>query len=355
MAGHEHWDFFGKLPKENVDLNRMCIWEYARECKPLVQAVDKLRTMVGSVFRIGDDEECARETYRRVRKRGAVEAEDLAALCISRRSRKFRQLAPAEKRHVDSIKYFFEHWPVLEDRIRAIVPRFNWRFLCSPGFPAKPWLLGQSECGDLSSESLFLEPAIPVGGKIIREVRHGKKTRNKSIRRLPRIHRIQFGVSGKRIVDIARFEDEIAEIAGTVEGDSHAQCFIIPNDYFLLYDAELLAASLREQCHLLDRRRLTLNNEVTSQFERTNCSAYLRALGMMRLFHEFDEGERNHQLNCLSERKRIQSIAPAKWKKIFAMIKGADGVEARRTATKVLRRLFRVSAGELPISYKPHH
>jgi hypothetical protein len=351
MTGREHWDFFGELPQKGAELNRMCIWEYARECRPLIQAVDKLRTMVGSVLRIGDDEECARETYQRVLNKGATDAEDIPAIVMSRRSKKFRQLSPAEKKRVESLKHLSENWPKLVESIGAIVPRFNWRFLCSPGFPSKPWLLARLECGSLASDSLFPEPAIPAGGKFTVKVKYGKKKRGKIIRRLPKVYSIELAVSPKSIVDLFHFEQEIVEIAGAEEEEKRVHCFVIPDDDFLLYDSELLAAALRKQCHRLDRRRLMLTDNATMRFGRTNCSAYLRALGMMRLFHDYDAEERYDKLDWLQSRRRVQSITPAKWKEILDMISRADRTEARRTATEVLGGLFCVDEGERPVSY----
>ena len=127
------WNWFSKLPRRekgkklprNVEdeLVRMCVWEYARECGPLIEAISK---------------------YRQTARAG-------------RRSRK----------QADE----------LVQTIDEIAGRFNWRFLCSPDFPSKAWLdLGPGQ-RTKQIDFPFVERAAvrPKLGTI--EVEHGKGKR----------------------------------------------------------------------------------------------------------------------------------------------------------------------------------
>ncbi len=358
------WNFFSALPNDEAELNRRCVWEYARECLPLVQRIRKLRMIVGNLMGIGDEGECARKTFRLVWARdGFTRIDDVGVLAKSG-SKTYRELSAVAQRRNQSLQDFITRWTDLIDQISDITPRFDWRFFCSTAFPDKNWkVAAKMSVDDGQAGVLFRRTAWPSTGTFEVRVPHGKKrTRTKQVRRMPKLYRLEVEV-GKPlvwgnpteagIIDLKIFEQDIIEIAQaqreSVGGRAH--CFVVPDEYFDLHDPADLAAAFRSQCYLLDRRRPIANDVFWGQFGRVSCEAYLRSLGMMRLFHQCDRAERDEFLAALQKRKRPQSVAPKLWAKIQHFVGRADHSEARRAAKEILQKIFRVPPATKPISY----
>ena len=135
------WNWFAKFPHRETgkklprsaedELIRMCVWEYARECRPLVEAISKYRDTV------------------RIGQRAREEADELVQV------------------------------------IERMAGRFNWRFLCSPDFPDKAWLDLSSRRSNAYADFPFAERASIRPTDVTIEVKHGKRTRPQKVDWLP--------------------------------------------------------------------------------------------------------------------------------------------------------------------------
>ena len=296
------WNFFGALPSNLNELIRMCVWEYARECRPLIDAIAKFKA-------IPEPPRASRTRLARFNREQQ------------------RLLAPINK----------------------IAGRFDWGFLCARDFPSKPWLSRSARSSPQARDSLFTETKVLQPTDPYVEVKHGKKTRKQKVEWRPFPPRFFGDVSdcfenGNREV-FDRLDQFVASVMAEQFdlGCNSFHCLVIPDSFFEIVEPDVLAAAIKHMCRCLDRRQLAPDADRTAPtLKRPNYEAFLRWLGIMRFYHLFDSEKRQQILDHLRK-------TPAKLN-VYTSLAGANHAEARNRATRSFKRIFKVPPDCLPLS-----
>ncbi len=294
---------------------KICLWEYARECGPLITQIRSFKDTVAGHYGLSDEQEIAFEAYAWApgRKYGGLP------------SRRFKQ--GIDPQMVPFVEKVIHHC----DAINQIAGRFNWGLFCSHEFPAMPWLEEGSRCP-------------------IRRVHEIWRSRGHSPH-LPRLGRVAGDLQQMFGEDLSqRGEDFVNEIAEFVRSQfpdevaSRFHAFIIPADYFELYSTGDIADALKKQLVLLDRRKLKPNSDIIEQRHRDQAWVWLQQLGIMRLLHGYSPDELREVVNPLSDEDR--KTMKVRGKDLRRMREDRDG------ARKAFRFLFNLLAPELPLNWR---
>ena len=122
-----HYDFTG-LSNSDPKIHEICAWEYARECKSLIAAMQEFKARVSKVS-------------------GVIEPERLAlrAYSFTPGARYVEIFETSAENHLLNDGWVAE----IEEAASAItriVPRLDWGLFCSHEFPERPWLKPGSTC-----------------------------------------------------------------------------------------------------------------------------------------------------------------------------------------------------------------
>ena len=58
--------------KKDPDAPKVCLWEYGRECGPLIELAREFKEIIASEFRLDDEIEIARLAYRCLRRKNRL-------------------------------------------------------------------------------------------------------------------------------------------------------------------------------------------------------------------------------------------------------------------------------------------
>ena len=175
-----------KLRKSASDeLMQMCVWEYARECQPLREAIQGLHDLVGDLLDLRTKAKCAPVTLEAIKTGKILAKPNHPGVPAGPGSKKYRAQPKAIQIRARPYRDFVEKRKRLLKVVEAIVGRFNWHFLCSPEFPGRPWVDPNSNCEIKRSETLFLDRTgvYPKPTEVM--VRHGRGRRRGVRRELP--------------------------------------------------------------------------------------------------------------------------------------------------------------------------
>lgn len=340
----------------NEELMQMCIWEYARECQPLRDAISGLHDAVGNLLLLGTMEQCAPETLK------AIETGKIPLIPLHRGvltvpgSKQFRAQTKATR--AQSYRDFEEKWKKHLKAAEAIARDFNWHFLCSPEFPGRPWIDPGSTCRIKKSTGLFLDRAglYPKPTEVM--VQHGRGERPGLHQELPMPARFSgnfadYFDNGDRAVLDELQEFILKLITEQYEdfGQTAFELWAFPHQMFEIYEPDDLAKGLRRLCHLREPHRLVPNDLTQDQLKREHPAAYLRWLGVMRFFHIYDRFSREDTLKELRESDASRDKEAARVLAPFVEGKVERDGEARWAATDFYRKLLKQPGDARPISY----
>jgi hypothetical protein len=266
-------DFFPTLPNDGAELARICLWEYARECKELREDIRSLKDAVREHFGASDPSEiaCLTQTLVGMRKGG-----------------QYYILSGAIWYGMDQFSsQFYE----IRDRIDNLLPQFDWHFLCSARFPGKPFLDAITKCRAEKLGSVFRTCLYPILDRRRIEIPHGQK-RRKAIDLLnSRIESVVLEVGDStETSNEFRIKESLAKISKLVEKHLgrnrsiklHLFCF--PDEFFRDYETSEIVAGFRHEVARLNQRKFLRNDGSSRKFSRMHCRGYLKWLGALRFW-----------------------------------------------------------------------
>lgn len=330
------WNFLG-LKKAEID--KACLWEYGRECRPLIEQIKRLRDAVGQHYDASSDAEVALLTYQEIP------------------FKKFNVLAewthkhpPLASRHDDAVlRDKIE--PIL-DEITRVVPRFNWGLFCSHEFPDLPWLGKGSTCPITKQHKIWPE-SIVAGGTMITfnckrlASKKGEQDRNdiSSHKSLPYVHsfRAELIACEGGTFNMNALIESVAEILpeDSQTGDAiPLHFFVIPDEDFLLYDKSHLSDAIKRHLNRLDRRKI-FPDPLQLKDRKNEWRAYLNALGVMRLLNGYSRPQLRNFVADVDD-KTIDKLQLHDIDKL---------IESRRVVLPAFQGLFNVPADEVPIRW----
>lgn len=300
------WNFTA-VGANDPAIQQICIWEYARECAPLIRRINRLRELVARHYEISDPREIALRAY--------AETPGLKYVEIPSAERTKLTKAAREK---------FE--PKISDaitEIAAIVPHLNWGLFCSHEFPDKGWL-EESDCLIKQRHQLWHRTTAVVAA---------------------RVYHLEYDLGdvldGTSTAVVDELTEELKGIAERDPQDSrHLHCFVVPDSHFDLFEKDQLVDAFKRHLKHLQRRKLIPQLPYPSKPDREHAWTYVHRLAVMRILH-----------NCT--KKEIQDIHDSLADEAAHKMRLHDRTsfsDFRREAVAVFHRIFIFPGVEEPLS-----
>jgi len=245
MIDDAEWNF-STIRNDSSEALKVFLWEYGRECQPLINLVEEIKGIIVGEYQFTDGEKVANFAYQVFKRKGRL------ALAVVPDGR------PLEERYA-----FSEQLENLREKLDALVGNFNLGLFFSQEFPDMPWFDPQSKCG------------------IKHDYEPWPKVIHKFFAHVPYFH------GDPKNYGTELFGDSESE------SDENFHCFIIPDGYFDWVPKEDMLADIKQRLDQLNRRKITPSDLNAFKLSRDNVRANLRWLAAMRVLHYCDESETN--------------------------------------------------------------
>jgi hypothetical protein len=297
------WNFAG-IANDNPDAAKICLWEYGRECEPLIEQIDFLRNIASD-------------------HRPSATAGEIALLLYSVTGHR-RYVPVAAEMHAvpmgaDFASFADDAIPAVEE-IEKIAWRFNWGLFCSEHFPDKPWLEPVNDCPIRRHHQIWHESALPNP-----HVEHAELT---------------LEIEQGAIANIGDVEHTLLDMAGVTDstGDLHAHLFLIDDAVLDRHSPAAIAKQVKHQLDLRNRQRLNRGDAPFLNLTRDDKRTSLHRLAIARLTRGLSQQQALDTIGNNLARLNI-SDEVYRWLKVEDATRFSD---YRRDAIAIYRKLFHV-------------